>query len=121
MDLIEGLPKSEGKDVILVVVDRFTKYSHFIALTHPYTAQTVVNLVLDNIFKLHGLPEVIISDKDPIFTSSIWQSLFKAMEVKLHMSSAYHPRTDDQTKRVNRCLENSLRCMCFACPRKWHH
>lgn len=59
MDFVEGLPKSQGKDVILVVVDRLTKYARFISLTHPYNAQDIVTLFLDNVFKLHGLPEVI--------------------------------------------------------------
>ena len=72
MDFVEGLPKSQGKDVILVVVDRLTKYSHFISMHHPYSAQDVVNIFLDNVFKLHGLPKVILTDRDPIFTSTIW-------------------------------------------------
>ncbi|XP_077223447.1 uncharacterized protein LOC143857059 [Tasmannia lanceolata] len=63
MDFITGLPMSEGKDVIMVVVDRLTKYAHFVALTHPYTASTVARLFFDNIFKLHGLPSSIVSDR----------------------------------------------------------
>ena len=77
MDFIEGLPKSGGKDVILVVVDRLSKYAHFLGLSHPYTASTVVTVLLDNIFKLHGLPYSIISDRDPIFVSCFWEEFFK--------------------------------------------
>jgi ribosomal protein L21E len=121
MDFIEGLPKSQGKEVILVVVDRLTKYAHFISLSHPYTASDIAQLFLDNIFKLHGLPKVILTDRDPIFTSTMWQSLFKAMGVQLHLTSAYHPQTDGQTERVNQCLENYLRCMCFNSPKRWHY
>lgn len=121
MDFVEGLPKSQGKDVILVVVDRLTKYAHFISLSHPYTAQTIVDLFLSNIFKLHGMPSVIVTDRDPIFTSTVWQSLFKTLKVQLHLSTAYHPQTDGQTERVNQCLENYLRCMCFHGPARWHH
>jgi hypothetical protein len=121
MDFIEGLPKSENKNVILVVVDRLSKYAHFLSLAHPYTAEQVAQLFLDNIFKLHGLPKVILTDRDPIFTSSIWQNLFKAMGVQLHLTSAYHPQTDGQTERVNQCLENYLRCMCFNSPKRWNH
>jgi transposase InsO family protein len=105
LDFVEGLPRSEGKDVILVVVDRFTKYAHFIPLSHPYTMKQVADLFQENIARLHGQPSVIVSDRDRVFTSGLWQNLFKAMGVKLHLSSAYHPQTDGQTERVNQCLE----------------
>lgn len=72
MDFIEGLPTSHGQDVILVVVDRFTKYSHFIPLAHPYSVQTVATAFVNNIIKLHGPPLLIISDRDRIFTSKFW-------------------------------------------------
>jgi hypothetical protein len=73
MDFIEALPKSEGKDTILVVVDKRTKYAHFIAMmSHPFTTSNVVQLFIDNVFKLHGLPLVIITDRDRIFTSQLW-------------------------------------------------
>lgn len=69
MDFIEGLPVPGSANAILVVVDKFSKFSHFIALRHPFTAQTVAQLFLDNIFRLYGLPKSIISDYDKIFTS----------------------------------------------------
>lgn len=100
MDFVEGLPKAQGKDVILAVVDRFTKYSHFIALSHPDKAQDVVNLYFDQVLKLHGLPQIIVTDRDPIFTSAVWQSMFKNLGVDLHLSSAYHYQTDGQIERV---------------------
>jgi hypothetical protein len=71
MNFVEGLPKSQKKNVILVVVNRLTKYAHFLSLTHPYTAQDVAHLFPDNIFKLHGLPHAILTDRDPIFTSTV--------------------------------------------------
>lgn len=76
MDFIEELPKSENKDVILVVVDRFRKYAHFLSLSHPFIVQTVVDLLLEKIYRLHGLPMVIILDTDRVFTSTLWQKLF---------------------------------------------
>ena len=91
MDFVEGLPKSQGKNVILVVVDRFTKYAHFLALSHPYNARDIVQIFMDQVFKLHGLPKVILTDRDLIFTSQVWQSLFKSLEVQLHLTIAYHP------------------------------
>jgi hypothetical protein len=72
MDFVEGLLGSAGKNVILVVVYRLSKYAHFLALSHPYTAQDVVNVYMDNIYKLHGLLKVIVTDRDPIFTSFVW-------------------------------------------------
>ena len=64
MDFVEGLPKSQDKDVILVVVDRFTKYSHFIALAHPFSVITVLQAFIDNFFKLHGMPVSMVTDRD---------------------------------------------------------
>jgi hypothetical protein len=113
MDFVEGLPKSEGKDTILVVVDKLTKYAHFIPLCHPFTIKAVVQLFLDNVFKLHGLPLVIITDRDRIFTSQLWQDPFKSLNVKLKFSSPYHPQIDGQSERVNQYLENYLRCITF--------
>jgi len=116
---IEGLPKSKTFDTILVVIDKLTKYAHFICLAHPYTAITVAQAFLANIYKLHGMPSVIISDRDRVFTSAFWQELFKLTETTLNMSSSYHPQTDGQTERLNQCLETYLRCMVQSCPTKW--
>ena len=90
MDFIERLPKSKGKDVIFVVVDRLTKYSHFIALSHPFTISMVVVAYLEYVHKLHGNPSTIVSDRGSIFTSNFWQELFQLHGVSLYLSSAYH-------------------------------
>jgi len=119
MDFIDGLPKSEGKEVILVVVYRFSKYVHFVALSYPYTTEIVAQAYLDNIYKLHGLPRSSVSDRDAIFLSSFRQSLFAVLGVDLLLSSSYHPQTDGQTEVLNRCLENYLRCMSVQNPKGW--
>ncbi|KAJ1703813.1 hypothetical protein LUZ63_003592 [Rhynchospora breviuscula] len=119
MDFISGLPKSDGKTVILVIVDRFTKYAHFIPMAHPYKAKDVAQLFMDNIYKLHGLPMSIITDRDPLFTSSFWKNLMEGLGVKLNFTTAYHPQSDGQTERVNQCIENFLRCMVFDKHKQW--
>jgi len=91
MDFIEGLPRSQGYSVIFVVVDRLTKYAHFMAVKHPYTAASIAQLFMDNVVRLHGLPQSIVSDRDTIFVSAFWKELFKLYRVKLALSTTYHP------------------------------
>jgi hypothetical protein len=118
-DFIEGLPKSEGYSVILVVVDRFTKYAHFLPLKHPYSALLVARILFDSIIRLHGFTQTMVSDRDKVFTSIVWKELFRLMGVKLDLSTAYHPQTDGQIELVNQCLEMYLRCPVGDSFAKW--
>ncbi|GMI66113.1 hypothetical protein HRI_000280600 [Hibiscus trionum] len=119
MDFIEGLPKSRNKDVIWVIVDRLTKYAHCIPLAHPFSAKEVAQVFLENIFKLHGMPQNIVCDRDRLFMSTFWKELFEKMGTAITPSTAYHPQTDGQTERLNKCLETYLRCMTGEKPREW--
>lgn len=100
------------------MVDKFTKYAHFITLTYPYIAQKVVEIFLEGIYKLYGLPESIVSDRDKIFTNNFWQHLFKALGTQLDLSNVYHPQSDGLTERLNQSLEMYLRCFVSSRPHK---
>ena len=89
----------------MVVVDRLSKFAHFIPLTHSFTENLVAEKFVDSIVRLHGMPRSIVSDRDPIFISHLWQEFFKLSRSKLNLSSSYHPQTDRQTEIVNRCLD----------------
>jgi hypothetical protein len=91
MDFITGFPISKGKNVIMVVVERLTKYAHFCSLSHPFKASTVVAAFMETVQKLHGIPNIIVSDKDPIFTRKIWTELFSCLGTRLAHNSSYHP------------------------------
>jgi transposase InsO family protein len=119
MDFVEGLPRVHGKSVILTVVDRFSKYAHFIALGHPYTATSVARAFFDGVVRLHGFPASIVSDRDPVFTSNVWRDLFKLAGVTLKMSTAFHPQTDGQSEAVNKTIAMYLRCITGDRPRAW--
>ena len=119
MDFMEGLPISQNRDVIMVIVDCLSKYAHFVPLKHPFTATTVTKAFVDNVMRLHGLPISIVSDRDKIFISSFWRSLFKLQGTELCFSSSYHPQSDGQTEVVNRTLEQYLRCFTCEQPKKW--
>jgi transposase InsO family protein len=115
MDFIVKLPistdpvTSHQYDSILVMVDRLTKYSHFIPCSETITAQQLGCLVLDRLVRYHGIPTVFITDRDKLFTSNYWKTLVAAMGIKHKLSTAFHPQTDGQTERNNQTLEAYLR------------
>jgi hypothetical protein len=119
LDFIEALPKVHDKSVILTVVDRFSKFAHFIPLSHPYTASSVARAFFSEIVRLHGIPESIVSDRDPVFTGHVWKDLFSNSGVKLKLSTAFHPQTDGQSEAFNKTISMYLRCLTGDRPRTW--
>ena len=110
MDFITFLPKSVGGyDAIMVVVDQLTKRAHFIPTVTTASAASTAQLFFDEIWKYHGLPVKIISDRDSKFTSKFWSTLWKLLGTELAMSTAYSPQTDGQTERLNKTLEQYIR------------
>jgi hypothetical protein len=119
MDFVESLPKVHGKSIILTVVDRFSKYAHFIPLRHPYTASSVARAFFNDIVRLHGIPESIVSDRDPVFIRNVWRDPFKFSGVTLKLSTTFHPQTDGQSEAVNKTISMYLRCITGDRPRSW--
>ena len=110
MDFVQGLPMTRNRhNTILVVVDRLTKVAHFIPGNLLDGAPEIAKKFIKEIFRLHGIPEKIMSDRDARITSTFWRTLFTTLGTKLNISSAYHPETDGQTERVNQVLEDLLR------------
>jgi hypothetical protein len=112
MDFVLGLPKTlRQHDLIMVIVDCFSKIAHFIPCRKTYDASKGVALFLHEINHLHGIPVLIVSDRDVKFVSYFWKTLWEKMRTKLMFSSAFHPQTNSQTKVTNKSLGNLLRCL----------
>nr|KYP46454.1 Transposon Ty3-I Gag-Pol polyprotein [Cajanus cajan] len=119
MDFITGLPLSHGFTVILVVIDRLSKYAHFFTMKTDYTSKQVAEIFVKNVVKLHGFPKTIVSDRDKVFTSQFWQHLFKLSGTTINLTTAYHPQSDGQSEALNKCLEMYLRCFTHDSPKDW--
>jgi len=118
-DFITKLPLAQGYNSILVVVDRLTKIVHFIPTTEKTSAEELARLFRDNVWKLHGLPESIISDRGPQFAAELMRELNEMLGVKSKLSMAFHPQTDGQTERVNQELEQYLRMIIDHRQEQW--
>lgn len=119
MDHIVDLPRSDGFDSILVVVDRMTKQAHFIRADKTDTASDLAQQFLENIFRIHGLPSDIVSDRGPTFRSGWWKAFLSMLKVRPNLSTAFHPESDGQTERVHQTLELHLRTYCDYLQDDW--
>ena len=119
MDLIEQLPNSDGYSAILVVVDRLSKQAIFIPTHDTLTAPELADLFVTHVFSKHGVPSHVTSDRGSEFVSHFFRSLGKALDMRLHFTSGYHPEGDGQTERVNQTLEQYLRIYCNYQQDNW--
>lgn len=108
MDFIVELPESNGHDAVMVVVDSVSKTSHFVSTNTTITALGLARLYMRNIWKLHGLSDVVLLDRGPQFVADFTRELYRLLEIKLATSTAYHPQTNGQTERVNQELEQYI-------------
>ncbi|CAL2238916.1 unnamed protein product [Prunus armeniaca] len=120
MDFVFKLPRTQNKhDGVWVIVDRLTKSAHFLPVRANYTLNKLAKIFIDEIVRLHGVPVSIISDRDPQFTSHFWARLNEAFGTQLRFSTAFHPQTDGQSKRIIQTLEDMLRACALQFRGDW--
>ena len=119
MDCITGLPPADNRNAILVVVDRLTKMAHCLACSDTMKAEELATHLITHVFRLHGLPSDIVSDRGSLFTSEFWQQVSRALGIKRNLSTAFHPETDGQIERVNATLEQYLQAYCNYQQDNW--
>lgn len=123
MDFITDLPpgnmKGQAVDAILVIVDRYSKMSRYIATTKRCTSVDLANILRDEVIRYYGVPDGIVTDRGSIFTSQYWSDFAYEARVNHRLSTAFHPQTDGQTERMNQTLEQYLRCYCSENQEEW--
>jgi hypothetical protein len=120
MDFITKIPRTNKQhDSIMVVVDKLTRAAHFIPVNLTHKATNIVDVYMKQTARLYGIPNTIVSDKDPKFASKFWKGLFNGFGTKLNFSTAYHPESYGQIERVNQLIEDMLRMYVMDKPSKW--
>uniref|UniRef100_A0A8P4GPN0 Gypsy retrotransposon integrase-like protein 1 n=1 Tax=Dicentrarchus labrax TaxID=13489 RepID=A0A8P4GPN0_DICLA len=119
LDFVTGLSTSEGNDTILTIVDRFSKSVHFVPLPKLPSSLETAKLLVTHVFRLHGIPQDLVSDRGPQFASQVWRAFCQALGASVSLSSGYHPQSNGQTERANQQLEAALRCVAARHPVSW--
>jgi hypothetical protein len=120
LEFITGLPKTQKQnDSIMVVIDKLSKSAHFIPVKSTFKAINIAEIFMKEIFRLHGIPKMVISDRDVKFTSAFWKELFAGLHTNLNFNTSYHPQTDGQTERTNQIIEDMLCMYVRTKPNKW--
>ena len=120
VDFITGFPRNlNHNDSIMVFIDKLNKVAHFIQVKTTHKVANIAKIFMKQFFRLHGIPKVIISNRDSKFTGNLWKSLFKGLNTTLNFSTSFHLQTDGQTERVNQIMEDMLRMYVREQPSKW--
>jgi len=120
MDLLVGLPQTLKKfDAIWVIVDRLTKYAHFIPMCTTYSSERLAEIYFWEIIRLHGVPVSIISDRGTQFTSQFWRSVQRELGTQVELSTTFHPQTDGQSEHIIQILEDMLRACVIDFGGSW--
>ena len=120
MDEVSGIPACKGYDAIWVFIDKFSKMAHFVPITKEgFTTESLAETFLTHVYRLHGLPRTIISDRDPRINNEFWRTLFDRLGTKLNVSSSHHPQTDGQSEVMIRTLTDMLRAFVNSNQDDW--
>lgn len=119
LDFASGLPVSKGNTAILTVVDCFSKAAHFVALSKRPTALEAANLLVNHVFRIHGLPSGIVSERGPQFISRVSKAFARTIGATVSLTSGYHPQTNGQAERTNQFLDSTLSCVTATNPSSW--
>ncbi|KAK7916542.1 hypothetical protein WMY93_012303 [Mugilogobius chulae] len=119
VDFVTGLPISEGNNTILTIVDRFSKAVHYVPLPKLPSSSDTAKLLVQHVFRLHGIPTDIVSDRGPQFSSQVWKAFCQSLGSTVSLTSGYHPQSNGQTERANQDLESALRCVTARNPTTW--
>ena len=119
LDFVTGLPTSEGNTMILTVFDRFSKMVCFFPLPKIPTAKETAVVILENVFRIHGFPRNVVSDRGPQFISRFWKEFCSLVGAKVSLTSGYHPQSNGQMERLNQELEIGLRILSSQNPSLW--
>lgn len=121
IDFLTGFEKDKHSenDCIMVVIDRLSKMAHFIPMKKKITSQELCDVFLKEVFRLHGIPEVIVSDRDSLFTAAVWDRFSQRLGIKLNMTTSNNPQADGQVERLNRTLVERIRTLCGTFPTSW--
>uniref|UniRef100_A0A8C6NK09 Gypsy retrotransposon integrase-like protein 1 n=1 Tax=Nothobranchius furzeri TaxID=105023 RepID=A0A8C6NK09_NOTFU len=119
LDFVCGLPDSHGFNTILTIVDRFSKACHLVPLKSLPSSVVTAKLLVKLVFRLHGIPDEILSDRGPQFISRVWKELTETLGARVALTSGFHPQTNGQCECMNQELGAMLRCVCSAHPSTW--